>query len=129
MLHPQARHTRLTTVLSILRWRGQAWPALLPASHDALKEIRRPVADGWRWRLRGSHARMLRRSTALLKLVAKACELLFVPAKRQREVVRGAQGKRPGLLVLHGQMGLLELVDLALDELHLIQLPSHCGNY
>lgn len=32
----------------------------------------------------------------------------------------------PHLLVLHGKMRLLELIDLALDKFHLVQLSRHC---
>ena len=71
----------------------------------------------------------LRRSTALFELMAKTGELLLVSALMSVGLIGISVKTVPSLLVLHGDVCLLQLIDLASNKLHLVQLAGHCRIY
>jgi hypothetical protein len=72
-----AGHARLA--LLVLRRRSQTWSTLAAASHDALEQIGRTMANGRRRRLRRTSMGILGRATALLQLVTEALDLFLIP--------------------------------------------------
>lgn len=114
------------TLRGLILWRRSETRSALRgcASHDALEEVGRAVADGGRRRLVGAMRRCAGPSTGF-KFSAQPCDIVLIPVKVSEDVEE-ERIQVFNRLLLHCHMRLLDLEDFTSDQIHLLYLSGDC---